>query len=175
MTVKTTESPLAATSGLRGAATGVARRWDPAHVLEDVQADVSQFLALTPLAALGAAPWRIAGSLANLAALPRVDMFDRDGSIVIKAEVPGVRKDDIDLTVDGDELVIRARHQTESETREEDYYRMERQAGELYRRIPLPEGVQHDRIAASLKDGILEVTAPVDREKTAIARKIEIR
>ncbi|MFM9107730.1 MAG: Hsp20/alpha crystallin family protein [Chloroflexota bacterium] len=150
------------------------RRWDMAHLLEDVQADVAQVLGINPLAALGAAPGRAAGGWPLFAALPRVDVFDRDGSIVVKAELPGIRKEDVNLEIVEGDLLIRAHQESEKEVREEDFYRMERRSGDIFRRLPLPEGVQHDRIEASLKDGILEVTVPVAERKAGRPHRIAV-
>jgi len=105
---------------------------------------------------------------------PRVDMFEQNGAIVVKAELPGVKKEDLEVTVDEGELVIRGERRQESEVKEEDYYRMERSYGSLYRRLPLPEGVTPEQVQAVYKDGVLEVRIPKPAQKAPEARKVPI-
>ena len=93
-------------------------------------------------------------------AMPRADVFEQNGNIMVKAELPGVSKDNINLTIEDGDLVLRAERKEESEVNEEQYVRMERQFGSLYRRLPLPAGINPDEIQANLTDGVLEVTIP---------------
>ena len=92
--------------------------------------------------------------------MPRVDVFEREGNLVVNAELPGVKKEDIDLEIQDGDLVLRADRREEREVKDENWYRMERNYGSLYRRLPLPEGVQADQIRAALTDGVLEITIP---------------
>jgi len=91
---------------------------------------------------------------------PRMDVFEKDNAIVVKTELPGLTKEDVKVEVEGDDLVVRGERKSESEVKEEDYYRSERTFGSFYRRMPLPAGVTPDQIEASLKDGVLEVRVP---------------
>ena len=91
---------------------------------------------------------------------PRADVFEQNGSLVVKAELPGVPKEQIEVTVDGGNLVIRGERRAEEEVKEEDFYRLERNVGSFYRRLPLPEGVKEEDISASFADGVLEVRMP---------------
>lgn len=91
---------------------------------------------------------------------PSVDVYDKDGAIVVKAELPGVKKEDISATVEDGDLVIKGSRAEEKEVKETDYYRMERSSGSFYRRIPLPEGVKTDDVSAKYEDGVLEVRVP---------------
>jgi HSP20 family protein len=106
--------------------------------------------------------------------MPRVDVFEREGKLVVKAELPGVNKEDIDLQISDGDLVLRAERREEREVKEENWYRMERSSGSLYRRLPMPEGVQADQIQAALTDGVLEVTIPKPQEKQIRAQKSAI-
>jgi HSP20 family protein len=107
-------------------------------------------------------------------AMPRVDVFERNGDLVVKAELPGIKKEDVNLEIEGGDLVLRAERREEREVKDENWYRMERSYGQLYRRLPLPEGVQTDQIKAALTDGVLEVTIPKPQEKAPEAKKIAI-
>jgi HSP20 family protein len=96
--------------------------------------------------------------------MPAVDVFEKDDKFVVKAEFPGVKEEDIDVSVVGDTLNIKGEKKTESEVKEEDYYRSERTYGSFYRSIPLPSTVDADKIEASFEDGVLEVTLPKSAE-----------
>ena len=72
---------------------------------------------------------------------PHVDMYEEGDTIVVKAELPGISRDDVDLSVENGDLVIQGERTSRSEIREEQYYRMERSFGAFYRRLPLPEGI----------------------------------
>jgi len=106
---------------------------------------------------------------------PQVDVYEKDNKLVVKAELPGVDKDDIDVSLDRGDLVIRGERKSEhEESGEHNYYRMERSYGSFYRRIPMPEGVQEDDISASFTDGVLEVSAPMGKGETERSKKIKI-
>ncbi|MFN0145769.1 MAG: Hsp20/alpha crystallin family protein [Dehalococcoidia bacterium] len=92
--------------------------------------------------------------------LPSVDVYDEDGSVVVKAEVPGMTKDDIKVRVEDDNLVIEGERKSETEKKEKDYYFCEREYGSFYRRIPLPAAVDSAKTEATVKDGVLTVRAP---------------
>jgi HSP20 family protein len=149
-------------------------RWlDPIDLLDEMQTDLSRLLG----APLGAWPFgrplRRMGQVSGTAA-PRMDVFERDNNLVVKAELPGVKKEDIDLSIEGGDLVLQAERREEREIKDENWYRMERSYGSLYRRLPLPEGVETERINASLNEGVLEVTIPKAKEKAQQATKIKV-
>ena len=103
---------------------------------------------------------------------PAVDVFVREGKLVVRADLPGMRREDIEVTVEGDALVIRGSRKEEKEVKEEDYYRAERVAGEFYRAMTLPKGVKTENIEAMYQDGVLEVTFPAPA--TPEARKLKV-
>jgi HSP20 family protein len=92
--------------------------------------------------------------------MPAVDVFEKEDRFVIKAELPGMKEDDIDVSVVGDTLSIKGEKKTETEVKKEDYYRSERSYGSFYRSIPLPSNVDADKVEASFEDGVLQVTLP---------------
>lgn len=107
--------------------------------------------------------------------MPAVDVFERDDKFVVKAELPGMKEEDVDVSVIGDTLTIKGEKKTETEVKEEDYYRSERSYGSFYRSIPLPSTVDANKIEASFEDGVLEVTLPKSAEvkpkKIAVSAK----
>lgn len=91
---------------------------------------------------------------------PAIDIFEKDDKFVVKAELPGMKEEDIDVSVVGDTLTIRGEKEAETEVEEDDYYRCERSYGSFVRSIPLPSTVNSDKIEANFEDGVLEVSLP---------------
>jgi HSP20 family protein len=105
---------------------------------------------------------------------PDVEMFRRDNTIVVRADVPGMTKDDVTIEVTDGQLVLRGERKQEKEEKKEGYYRAERTYGAFYRTLPLPEGVKLDEAKATIKDGVLEVTVPATKiEETKRTLAIE--
>jgi HSP20 family protein len=90
----------------------------------------------------------------------RLDVIDHDNELVVRGELPGVEKDDIEVTVMGDRLMIEAEREFEDKDEEDNYYRHEVGYGKLMRIIALPVKVDPEKIHAELKGGILEVVLP---------------
>jgi HSP20 family protein len=92
--------------------------------------------------------------------MPAIDVFEKDDKFVVKAELPGMKEEDIDVSVVGDTLTIKGERKTETEVKEEDYCRCERSYGSFVRSIPLPSTVNADKIEANYEGGVLEVSLP---------------
>ena len=90
----------------------------------------------------------------------RLDLVDRDKELIVRAELPGVEKDDVKVTISGDRLLIEAEREFEEEDEQEDFYRHELGYGRLMRTVALPVEVDPENIHAELKEGILKVTLP---------------
>jgi HSP20 family protein len=110
--------------------------------------------------------------------MPAVDIFEKEDRFVVKAELPGIKEEDIQVSVVGDTLSVKGEKKTETEVKEEDYYRSERSYGSFCRSIPLPSNVNADKIEASFEDGVLEVTLPksakVKPKKIAVSAKKKV-
>lgn len=91
---------------------------------------------------------------------PKVDVIDRDGEVVVKAELPGVDKKDIDLSVTRNSVTIKGTTSHEEKEEKGDYYRCEMSRGSYQRTVMLPADVAEDKAKASFKDGVLELTLP---------------
>jgi HSP20 family protein len=102
-----------------------------------------------------------------------VDMFERDGKVVVKAEMPGIDPAKIDVEVVGNELRISGEREEEKEVKEEHYYRCERTYGRIHRAVTLPEGCDTEHIEAKSRDGVVEVVVP--RKEAAGTRKVEVK
>ena len=90
----------------------------------------------------------------------RLDVIDHDNELIVRGELPGVEKDDIEVTVMGDRLMIEAEREFEEEEKTDTFYRHELGYGDLMRTIALPVRVDVEHIEAELKDGILKVVLP---------------
>ena len=106
---------------------------------------------------------------------PAVDMVDKKDEIVIKAEVPGVEKDDIHISLTENTITIKGETKKEKETKEEDYYYSERSYGSFARTLSLPEKVQTDKVKANFKNGILEIHLPKSPEAKTKEIKVEVK
>lgn len=99
--------------------------------------------------------------------LPVTDIFEENGTMVVKAELPGIPKEDVKVTLEGNRLVITADNRTEERAEEKEYIRVERRHGRFERVLTLPEGLDLDNVAATMKDGVLEVRIPKNRGEEA--------
>jgi HSP20 family protein len=91
---------------------------------------------------------------------PKVDVLDKKDAIVVRAEIPGIRKEDLDVTIAGDRLTLEAKREYEEKEEKDEYFRAEMAYGRLYRVIPLPVEVKGDEAKAEVKDGIVEIYLP---------------
>ena len=105
---------------------------------------------------------------------PQVEVFEREGHMVIRADLPGLTKDDIKVDVTNDAITIDGERRHEHEESEKGYYRSERSYGRFYRRIPLAEGVNADTATANFRNGVLEITMAAPEAKERKGRKLEI-
>lgn len=124
----------------------------------------------------GLSPWRsdwpFARSLpaAFEGKTPRVNVIDRDDEVVVHAELPGVDKDNLDVTVDDGSLTIRATSRQEQKEEKGDFHRREISTGSFSRTIVLPQGADSSKAKANFKDGLLELTMP----KREVARRKQV-
>lgn len=96
--------------------------------------------------------------------VPPVDIFEKDGALVLKAELPDMEQKDIDLRIENNTLTLRGEKKMERETNEENYHRVERSYGNFVRSFTLPATVDQDKIKAEYRNGVLTVTLPVREE-----------
>lgn len=110
----------------------------------------------------------------ELARMPTVDVYEEGDQVVVKAEVPGMRKEEVDVRITGDLLTISGRKEKEEKVERKDYFRYERSAGEFSRSVQLPAEVQADKVSAQLREGVLEIRAPKTAEAKSRTKKIEV-
>lgn len=104
---------------------------------------------------------------------PAVDIFETKDSLVMKVELPGVKKEDVKIDLDNNLLSISGERKFESEVKEEDYHRIERAYGQFQRSFTLPNKVDGERIEARYENGMLEVVLP--KKEEAKPRQISIK
>jgi len=106
---------------------------------------------------------------------PRVEALQKGDRFTVRAELPGLKKDDVQVEMTDDALTIRGERRTEHEDERDGYFRSEREYGQFYRTIPLPEGVIAESAQASFRDGVLEVSMQAAPSEANRGRKLEIR
>jgi len=105
---------------------------------------------------------------------PDVEVFEKNGELVVRAEVPGMKKDDIRIEITNEELVFEGERRENLEEKTDGFFRTERSYGSFYRALPLPEGVKIDQARATVHDGVLEVKMPIARREER-RRRLEIQ
>lgn len=97
---------------------------------------------------------------------PSVDMYEERGELVVKAEMPGITSENLNVRVVDNNLVISAERSSEERVEEANYLRLERSHGSYSRALSLPDGLDTDHVRASLKDGVLEIRFPRSEKST---------
>jgi HSP20 family protein len=131
-------------------------RWEPARGLDSVQSDLDRMFDafFGTRRANGGYRWA-----------PAMDLVETDDHLVVKADLPGLDKDDVEIEVSDRVLTISGERKTEHEEREGGYYRVERAYGSFSRSLSLPEGVDADKVEAEFDKGVLEVRVPKPSER----------
>ncbi len=104
---------------------------------------------------------------------PRADVVENNEAYVIKAELPGISKNDVKITLHENVLTIKGEKKQEKEEKDRNFHRVERSYGSFERSFTLPSGVKDDKIEAAYKDGILTITLPKAEE--AKPKEIEVK
>ena len=112
-------------------------------------------------------------SYGSLTSMPKMDVIDRDKEILVKAELPGIDKKDLDISITNNQLVIKAKTCHEEKEEKGDYLKQEISKNEIYRSVLLAADVDDDsKVKTSFKNGVLELTIP--KQKKSHRRKIEV-
>jgi HSP20 family protein len=105
---------------------------------------------------------------------PSVDIFEAGDNVIVKAELPGMSKEDIHVTLTEDTLTVSGEKKKEERVEKKDYHRLERSYGSFRRSFHLPTEVQTEKAAAKFKDGVLEVKIPKTEEAKKKEKKVII-
>ena len=116
--------------------------------------------------------WRADEPAATTTWSPAVDIFETEGEIVVKAELPGMERKDITLHLENNVLSLRGERKFEKETKDENYHRIERSYGAFSRSFAIPATVDEEKIRADYKDGVLKIVLP--KKEQAKPKQIKI-
>src|SRR5207253_9585327 len=141
-------------------------RYDPFRDLRTLQEEVNR------LFSNNASPAFADEGIGRGAWSPNVDIYENKDQIILEAELPGMNRDDFDLTVENNVITLRGERHFEKKDEADNYHRVERSYGSFTRSFTLPQTVSADGAAAEYRNGVLRVTLP-KREETK-ARRIEI-
>lgn len=106
--------------------------------------------------------------------MPSIDIFEEADNIIVKSDLPGMSKDDIEINLTDDMITLSGEKKKEEKVEEKNYFRLERSCGSFTRSFALPAEVQTDKAKASFKDGVLEIRIPKSEEARKKERKIKI-
>jgi HSP20 family protein len=106
--------------------------------------------------------------------MPSVDVFEKDGRLITKIDLPGMKKEEVKVEVADGQLVISGERKAETEEKKDQYYRCEREYGRFYRAVPLPDGIELDEVKATFTDGVLVVTVPLPAKADTPTRTVQI-
>lgn len=133
----------------------IVRWWDPLRDLSSIQEKMNQLFEDTLSRTRGREEGLSAGMWT-----PAVDIYETGESVVVKAELPGLAKEQVGIEVKDGVLTLKGERKVEKDVKEENYHRVERAYGTFQRSFSLPATVEQEKIRATLKDGVLEVTLP---------------
>lgn len=148
----------------------IVRWWDPLRDLSSIQEKMNQLFEDTFSRtrgrdeALGKGMWT-----------PAVDIYETDDAVVVKAELPGLEKNQISVDVKDGILTLHGERKFEKEVKEENYHRIERAYGSFHRSFSLPSSVEQEKIGAKFKDGVLEVTLPKQERAKPKQIKVDVK
>jgi HSP20 family protein len=138
-------------------------RWDPVRDLDSLQSDMNRLFDrfFDTKSSNGGAVRRW---------IPAMDLVETGDHLVLRADLPGMSEDDVDIEIKDGVLTISGERKSSSEEKGEGFHRIERAFGRFSRSLSLPDGVDASRVAASFKDGVLEVKVPkpVDTKPTRV-------
>jgi HSP20 family protein len=129
-------------------------RWDPFRDLNVLQEQMNRLFQDAGRGYRGDEP------SATTTWSPAVDIFETEGEIVVKAELPGIDRKDIALQLEKNVLTVRGERRFEKETKEENYHRIERAYGSFSRSFSIPATVDEEKIRADYQDGVLKIALP---------------
>ncbi|MCL2103339.1 MAG: Hsp20/alpha crystallin family protein [Syntrophorhabdaceae bacterium] len=145
----------------------IIRWWDPAKELSSLQHRVNRAFGETFCPSMGNVETRTNGAWH-----PAVDIFETEQEIVLKVEIPGLTKDQVNVEVNEGTLHLKGERKFEKDVKEESYHRIERVYGGFQRSFALPDAVDPEKVNAELKDGILEVR--LGKREQAKPRQIQV-
>lgn len=142
------------------------REWDPFADLFDLQKEINRLFNLS----LSRTRPFVEGTWA-----PAVDIYKKGDSYILEAELPGLSKDDIELSVQDNVVTIRGKKEDKKEVKDEDYFCYERTYGEFYRNFELPAEIDANKVKATFTNGVLRAELPISESAKPKQIKIDIK
>jgi len=105
---------------------------------------------------------------------PQVEMLQRNGELIVRADLPGLTKDDVKVEITDNAITIEGERHGEKEEKQEGFYRSERSYGKFYRRLPIPDGVDIKDAEATFQNGVLEVKMKASKREQQKSRRLDI-
>jgi HSP20 family protein len=146
-------------------------RWEPVREINTIQSEMNR-LFNTLFESPGQSGNGTTGGSSLRRWIPAMDLVETDDDFVLRADLPGLSEEDVNIELEDNVLTISGERKAEHEERKEGYYRVERSSGTFSRSLTLPEGVDPDAVRASFDRGVLEVRVPKPEAKKP--RKVAI-
>ncbi|NSW92295.1 MAG: Hsp20/alpha crystallin family protein [Firmicutes bacterium] len=137
--------------------------WNPFREMDNFTREMGNFLDRSPFRLFG------------MPGAPKVDVYQTDTEVIMKAEIPGINKEDLNVFVDENSIRLSGQIKRANDFKDENIYRSERYYGNFSRTIPLPVEIKSDQTTAEYKDGILTITAPKLEPSKPKGKRIDIQ
>lgn len=123
---------------------------------------------------IGLRPLTFDRPLTEMTWMPELEVYERNGRFMVRADLPGMKKEDIKINIQDNVLTIEGERKVEEEVKKDSFHRTERIYGTFFRSLTLPEGVKLDKVDATFKDGVLELSMPMEELKKAV-KNVEVK
>jgi HSP20 family protein len=143
------------------------KKWDPFRDLMSIQDRMNQLFNETVAIREGEEFCRGSWS-------PPVDIYETGNDVVLKAEIPGISQDEIDIKIEDNTLVLKGERKFEKKSEDEKYYRIERSYGNFVRSFTLPNSVDQEGVKATYEAGVLKIVMPKKQEKTPKSIRVQV-
>jgi HSP20 family protein len=144
------------------------REWDPFFDMLGLRDEINRLFNVSLTKGTGATPGAVTWA-------PAVDIVEEKGEYIVKAELPGLTKDDIDISVQGNIVTIKGEKKQEKEVKEGSYYSLERSFGRFERSFELGAEIDASKVKATFKDGVLELVLPQSESAKPKQIKVEVK
>lgn len=145
------------------------RKPAPLTVFDQMREEMDRLFEGFPFARTGVPAFRM-----DAAFVPPLEVQEKNGILLVKADLPGMKKEEVKVEVTEQGLAISGERKAESKEEKKGYFRTERSYGEFYRWVPLPEGALVDKAIATFKDGVIEVQVPLPKVEKVEPKSLPI-
>ena len=156
----------------RGGVTRNTSGWDPFSLMDSFRQEMDRFFEDL---GIGGNMQRMGSGFGSQMSnwRPTTEVFERGNELVVRADLPGMTRDDVEVDLDDKQITIRGERKSEHEEDREGFFRSERSYGKFVRSIPVPDGVDAEQAKANFNNGVLEITMPMPEDRDR-RRRLEI-